>query len=126
MEYKNVDPDKNDTGCYSHSLKLEVHKLLKKYEKKISDLYNKALSQQLSIKELLTKEDNVEFLEEIKKRAKECSHADQACGLVYFINNTVKADTPWRNWHCEKHNYGGHGVISECPGCDKEKVNGKV
>lgn len=61
-----------------------------------------------------------EFLEEIKKQAKECLHTDSACGLVYFINNTCDADAQWRDWHCEKHNYGGSGAIPNCPKCKNE------
>jgi hypothetical protein len=62
-----------------------------------------------------------ELLAEIKKRAKECNHADDACDLVYFINNTVGANAPWRSWSCEKHHYGGHGPENQCPRCAEER-----
>lgn len=63
---------------------------------------------------------DAEFLAEIKKRAVECTHADSACDLVYFINNACNADAPWRNWHCEKHNYSGSGAIPQCIKCKEE------
>ena len=63
---------------------------------------------------------DAELLEEIKKRARECLHADSACGLVYFINNTVGADAEWRDWTCEEHHYTGSGPVNLCPEC-KEK-----
>jgi hypothetical protein len=53
-----------------------------------------------------------QLLEEIKRRARECVHADQACRLVYFINNTVDADAPWRD---------RQGVGDRAPECDRAR-----
>jgi hypothetical protein len=61
-----------------------------------------------------------ELLEEIKRRAKKCKHADDACKLVYFINNTVNSDAYWRDWHCEKRHYTGTGSIPDCPRCKQD------
>lgn len=60
------------------------------------------------------------FLQDIIKQAAEVRHADQACNLVYFINNYVNALEPaWRDWHCEKHGWGGDGAVKKCPRCAK-------
>lgn len=64
---------------------------------------------------------DAELLATIKEMARQCSHADQACQLVFFINNTVDAKHAyWRSWRCETHNYGGSGAISVCPMCPQE------
>ncbi len=60
---------------------------------------------------------DAELLAEIKERAAKIVHADEACQLVYFVNNTVGADAPWRSWTCEKHHYSGHGPLNQCPKC---------
>lgn len=60
------------------------------------------------------------FLQDIIKKAAEVRHADQACNLVYFINNYVNALEPaWRDWRCEIHNWTGSGAIKKCPECAK-------
>ena len=60
---------------------------------------------------------DTELLDEIKKFAANCNHADQACALVYFINNSVNASAPWRSWKCKLHNYSGQGSVPQCPKC---------
>lgn len=62
---------------------------------------------------------DAELLEIIKHKAKECRHADDACQLVYFINNTVEAtgDGVWRSWACNVHHWSGSGPIPKCPDC---------
>jgi hypothetical protein len=65
---------------------------------------------------------DVELLAEIKRKAKDCIHADQACSLIYFINNFTNADAPWRSWKCEQHHYTGHGAIPNCPKCKSEPI----
>ncbi len=63
---------------------------------------------------------DAKFLAEIKKRAAACMHADQACDLVYFINNTVNAKACWRSWSCVEHGWGGHGAVPNCPVCRRQ------
>lgn len=69
---------------------------------------------------LYMERQNFIFLQEIVKKAAECKHADDACSLVYYINNRVGAPEPaWRNWHCDKHNCGGAGSIPKCSECER-------
>jgi len=66
--------------------------------------------------------EDAELLKTIKLWAKMCTHADVACRLVYYINNTTNADAEWRNWSCPKHHYGGSGAVPECPICEREAI----
>ena len=60
-----------------------------------------------------------EVWEEVKRRARECFHSDQASQIVYFINNELHHDNaPYRDWHCTKHGWGGHGAVPQCPVCE--------
>ena len=68
-----------------------------------------------------------ELLDEIKKKAKECSHADDACELIYFINNIVNPKGAyWRSWICEKHGFSGEGAVPTCPACCLELTAPKI
>ncbi len=55
------------------------------------------------------------LLEEVKRRAKACVHADAACQLVRLVNDVTDADAPWRGWRCEKHGWAGAGKHPQCP-----------
>lgn len=63
---------------------------------------------------------DAELLKKIKLKAKNCLHADDACDLVYFINNATNAKAFWRNWECKKHHYAGNGPVSHCPECERK------